>query len=78
MSLVNICSRIFDHCQQHPNHLALCIPHMQGQKYLGEESISYGDLAQRCALMQAALKKLSLKVGDRVLILARPQVNTYV
>lgn len=78
MSLVNICSRIFDHCQQRPNHLALCIPHMQGQKYLGEESISYGDLSERCALMQAALKKLSLKVGDRVLILARPQVNTYV
>jgi acyl-CoA synthetase (AMP-forming)/AMP-acid ligase II len=78
MSLVNICSRIFDHCQQRPNHLALCIPNMQGQKFLGEESISYGDLGQRCALMQTALKKLSLKVGDRVLILARPQVNTYI
>ena len=78
MSLVNICSRIFDHCQQRPNHLALCIPHMQGHKYLGEETISYGDLAERCALMQTALKKLSLKAGDRVLILARPQINTYI
>ncbi|MCP5175491.1 MAG: AMP-binding protein [Moraxellaceae bacterium] len=75
---VNICTRIFEHCQHKPEHLALRIPHMQGLTYLGEESISYGELGERCAQMQSALKKLGLKTGDRVLILAKPSTNTYI
>ena len=75
---VNICTRIFAHCQDNPEHLALRIPNMQSLHYLGEESLNYGELGERCAQMQSALEKLSLKTGDRVLILARPRINTYI
>lgn len=75
---VNICTRIFAHCQDNPEHLALRIPNMQGLNYLGEENLTYGELGERCAQMQSALAKLSLQIGDRVLILARPKINTYI
>ncbi|HNH44836.1 MAG TPA: fatty acid CoA ligase family protein, partial [Agitococcus sp.] len=75
---VNICTRIFAHCQDNPEHLALRIPNMQGLNYLGEENLTYGELGERCAQMQSALAKLSLQTGDRVLILARPKINTYI
>ena len=75
---VNICTRVFAHCHDKPEHLALRIPNMQGLQYLGEESITYGELGERCAQMQSALIKLSLNIGDRVLILARPKINTYI
>ena len=75
---VNICTRIFSHCHTQPERLALHIPQMQGLNYMGEEHINYGQLGERCAQMQSALAKLQLKEGDRVLILARPRINTYI
>lgn len=78
MSLINVCTRIFAASQQHPERLALSIPRMQGLQYLDEESIQYGELSERCAQMQCALNKLGLVVGDRVLILARPHIQTYI
>ncbi len=76
--MINVCTRIFAASQLHPERLALSIPQMQGLQYQGEENLSYGELAERCAQMQHGLKKLGLMIGDRVLILARPQVQTYV
>ena len=78
MSLINVCTRIFAASQQHPERLALSIPRMQGLQYLDEETICYGELSERCAHMQCALNKLGLVVGDRVLILARPHIQTYI
>lgn len=76
--MMNVCTRIFAASQLHPERLALSIPNMEGLHFQGEENINYGELAERCAQMQYALNKIGLVTGDRVLILARPHIQTYV
>lgn len=76
--MMNVCTRIFAASQLHPERLALSIPNMEGLHFQGEENINYGELAERCAKMQYALNKIGLVTGDRVLILARPHIQTYV
>jgi acyl-CoA synthetase (AMP-forming)/AMP-acid ligase II len=76
--MMNVCTRIFAASQLHPERLALSIPNMEGLHFQSEESINYGELADRCAQMQCALNKIGLETGDRVLILARPHIHTYV
>jgi acyl-CoA synthetase (AMP-forming)/AMP-acid ligase II len=76
--MMNVCTRIFAASQLHPERLALSIPKMEGLHFQNEESINYGELAERCAQMQYALNKIGLVTGDRVLILARPHIQTYV
>ncbi|MDO9180345.1 MAG: fatty acid CoA ligase family protein [Agitococcus sp.] len=76
--MMNVCTRIFAASQLHPERLALSIPNMEGLHFQGEENINYGELAERCAKMQYALNKIGLVTGDRILILARPHIQTYV
>lgn len=75
--MINVCTRIFAASQLHPERLALSIPNMEGLHFQNEENINYGELAERCAQMQYALNKIGLVTGDRVLILARPHIQTY-
>ena len=58
--MMNVCTRIFAASQLHPERLALSIPNMEGLHFQNEESINYGELAERCAQMQYALNKIGL------------------
>lgn len=58
--------------------MALRIPRLQRLEYLGEQTLTYGQLKEEVGRYQRALDAMDLQPGDRVLVLSRVRQELYV
>jgi len=83
----NFCRHFLQQAQQHPQRLALRIPHMQGLECCSEEVMTYAELNQLAGALQRHWLKngasrgmargQGLQPGDRVVVIARPSAALY-
>jgi acyl-CoA synthetase (AMP-forming)/AMP-acid ligase II len=73
----NFISRFIDNAQTHPDKIALQLPIMEGQKCLGEDSISYGDLSRLVSAYQTLWQQKGWQSGDRVVVILKPSKELY-
>jgi acyl-CoA synthetase (AMP-forming)/AMP-acid ligase II len=76
MSTANLCSAIVAAARRHPQRLALRVPRAQ-DGYRSADQLSYAELLARAAQLQRGLLQAGLCRGDRVLLIARPNLNLY-
>lgn len=78
MQKLNIAKLFFDHAKTNPNKIAFVIPkNIKDPNTFYEEIITFGEFKDRVIEFQAGLEKNSFKKGDRLIILAPINENTY-
>ncbi|MES2818135.1 MAG: fatty acid CoA ligase family protein [Pseudomonadota bacterium] len=76
MSNGNFCSDIVAVARRHPQRLALRVPRaLDG--YRSADHLSYAELLARAAQLQQGLQQAGLRRGDRVLLIAQPNLDLY-
>lgn len=73
----NFCRHFLARAKQHPQRLALRIPHMQGLACVAEEVMTYAELNQLAGALQRHWLSHDLTPGDRVVVIARPSAALY-
>lgn len=72
----NFCSAIVAAASRHPQRLALSVPRA-ADGYRTAEQLSYEQLLARAAQLQQGLLQAGLRQGDRVLLIAQPNLDLY-
>ena len=73
----NFISRFIYNAECHPDKVALQLPVMEGQKCLGEESISYAELARLVSAYQVLWQQKGWQSGDRIVVILKPSKELY-
>lgn len=73
----NFITRLVENIRTQPNKDALIIPQMEGQKNLGEECITYGELGKKVSQYQELWEKKGWCSGDRIVVIVKPGVSLY-
>ena len=73
----NFVQRFIEHSETQPETLALHISQMNGRECLGEESVSYGELAERIKTYQALWQTKGWQTNDRIIVIIKPSSQLY-
>jgi acyl-CoA synthetase (AMP-forming)/AMP-acid ligase II len=74
---VNFVQRFIEHSQAQPEKLALHISQMNGCECVGEEKVSYGELANSIKTYQALWQKKGWQTNDRIIVIIKPSSQLY-
>ncbi|HLD68681.1 MAG TPA: fatty acid CoA ligase family protein [Pseudomonas sp.] len=76
MNTANFCDAIVVAARRHPQRLALRVPRL-ADGYHSADHLSYAELLARAAQLQQGLLQAGLRRGDRVLLIAQPNLDLY-
>ncbi|MET1076639.1 MAG: fatty acid CoA ligase family protein [Pseudomonas sp.] len=76
MTIDNFCAPMVAAARRHPQRLALRVPRANDD-YRSVDHLSYAELLARAAQLQDGLLKAGLQRGDRVLLIAQPNLDLY-
>ena len=73
----NFVQRFIEQSKSHPEKLALHISQMDHSQCLGEESVSYAELANNIKTYQALWQKKGWQKNDRIIVIIKPSSQLY-
>mgnify|MGYP005994074209 CR=1 FL=1 len=73
----NFVKRFIEHSVSEPEKLALQISQMDSTLCLGEESVTYGELADSIKTYQALWQLKGWQTNDRIIVIIKPSKQLY-